>query len=67
MIPTTMTVDAIFTGAQGVVLGYFGALLLAAVIIVAAIWAVKFVPRLLTGAIHGRASAGGGKKRRKRR
>lgn len=52
MLPTAVTVDAIFGGAQSVVTTYFGGLILLALILVAGIWAVKFVPGLLSRMLH---------------
>lgn len=63
MIPTTMTVDAVFTGASGVVSSYFGALILLVAVIALGIWAVRFVIRQTRKSVGGK----GGSKRRHRR
>jgi hypothetical protein len=60
MVPATLTVDAIMSGAAGSVVPAFGALLLLVLVIALGIWAIGFIIRTVRGAWGG----GGGKRRR---
>jgi hypothetical protein len=60
MIPATLTVDAIMSGAATSVVPAFGALMLLVLVVALGIWAVRFIIRT----VRSGWSSGGGRRRR---